>query len=517
LIDQNKTNHSAILPLLNGSRDKDPVDFFLLGLKDWITDQFSPGDQAVVHRMEEVPINGSRGWWINIWTDHTNKDRSLFEVGNARHPKAYNALVFGALIKRPRSEAPSARSELRTPQYPHPTGAGAEVRQAAISGNHADGFTTIIIGSETVQARSKDELMQGLNQLREKGLIRRNFEFFSQNAQGDRTDEIHFLIFIKSVNGGADELILVDWRDADGIAEILNRSPRSGPESIRSEARRANRAVIVAQRVVGFFVGNNGRLVVDNLQGLAGEVKVSVESVGVHEFAGVIRSEARRKLNEIENRVQGEVLVGRDVAERAIQWFLGQLEKRVSESLVIAFDVDGDTTSLVEGLNQPDVQSRIGLALFPKGMREVKIAGLNTQFLPSFTGYRPLFSFKNGEALPLVTNKVTPGLFGLNRSLFGVGLEGEVKEGEPFFEVVTRVAQIVNALLVADRVQKAEELRNPATQEAIRAELLKDLFYQYDPKIVRFDEEGNLLVDRSRLFEFVTQLFQAEATVAKAA
>ena len=148
-------------------------------------------------------------------------------------------------------------------------------------------------------------------------------------------------------------------------------------------------------------------------------------------------------------------------------------------------------------------------------MKDVQIAGLNQQFLNELDAYRPLFSVQNGKALPVIADDIQSATAAQNAALFGVGLQGQALEGEPFFEVVERVAQIVNALLVADRIETAEELRNEVIAEEIKAELLKDLFDEYDGKIVRF-ENGHLVIDRSRLFHFVTE-YLAQAQLATSA
>ena len=104
----------------------------------------------------------------------------------------------------------------------------------------------------------------------------------------------------------------------------------------------------------------------------------------------------------------------------------------------------------------------------------------------------------------------------MNESLFGVGINKADIEGEPYLEVVEKVVQIVSGLLVAERIKKTPDLKNPAKLQEIKAELLRQLFQEQAlPDIVSF-QNGNLIVNRSYLRNFITEYF-ARAEIRKAA
>ena len=89
-------------------------------------------------------------------------------------------------------------------------------------------------------------------------------------------------------------------------------------------------------------------------------------------------------------------------------------------------------------------------------------------------------------------------------------------EGEPYLEVVEKVVQIVTGLLVAERIKKAVDLKNPAKLQEIKAELLKALFREQAlPDIVSF-QNGNLVINRSELRNFIVE-YLAQAAIKKAA
>ena len=79
-----------------------------------------------------------------------------------------------------------------------------------------------------------------------------------------------------------------------------------------------------------------------------------------------------------------------------------------------------------------------------------------------------------------------------------------------------KVVQIVTGLLVAERIKKAVDLKNPAKRQEIKAELLKELFREQAlPDIVSF-QNGNLVINRSFLRNFITE-YLAQAELKKAA
>lgn len=123
---------------------------------------------------------------------------------------------------------------------------------------------------------------------------------------------------------------------------------------------------------------------------------------------------------------------------------------------------------------------------------------------------------QNPEAVPVVNDTLQADYLGVNPSLFGVGINQSDIEGEPYLEVVEKVVQIVSGLLVAERIKKVSDLKNPAKIQEIKAELLKQLFKEESlPDIVSF-QNGNIIVHRSSLLSFITEHL-ARAEIRKAA
>lgn len=279
-------------------------------------------------------------------------------------------------------------------------------------------------------------------------------------------------------------------------------------------AQRSELRVLSSEVVQVFYSGNTDGVTLNNM---ASKIETSVFSGDVNEFAEDIRLDVRERLNAVNRSARGPVSVTPDLAEKATRWLTGVLTRKTNKSLGIIVDAPENRDSLQQALLRKDVSEKIGVAFVTRRMRDIKLDGINVETIGTASGYRIRHSLDNGRAMPAITDaaKVT------SEHVFSVRLSGEERKSEPFFSVVAEVARVVTGLLTADKILPADELKKSVSRSDIKAELLKDLFQDFagfteQDGLIQFDEDGNLSVNQSILFRFVTEHLARERVTASA-
>jgi len=299
-----------------------------------------------------------------------------------------------------------------------------------------------------------------------------------------------------------------------------------GWNGARSEARAELRRSATEnsnfmRRLVEVIVGPAKAYAVEEVAQAAKFVRSEVRQVGLEEFADRLRTVALNRVSESQER-----FVGKEEVMDQIRYWTSLLEKEeIKEGLTIALEVLPDDSrftleNFVEALLDPRVEGGLETVIF-SGRTDVlnpfvdriKAQGLRQTTIKNLNLFRE-GGLVSQKVLPVV-RKDTHSSF-VNRLLVNVGVnKGGVSD--PILEVAESVLQVVTALLLAKRVQSAEELRNPKKAEALRAELLKDLFVAYEDQrnIVLFGGDGSVIIERVALRAYLEHL--AELAVEQAA
>lgn len=259
----------------------------------------------------------------------------------------------------------------------------------------------------------------------------------------------------------------------------------------------------------------------NDLQEIAGESEKVIITVGSGEFASAVRTslsdqfESVRKTQPLPASGKTQLRVNETLARRIGSQILENFVRtqRDTESLAVAFHRPGREKMLEEVLGQDEVKGFLSLAFISKEMNEIHVEGLNVQKVRvESLGLRPNRTAQNSLIAVLTENEIPDRPYS-----YAVRQSGTAVEGEPFFDTLMELIDILAAAVVSssEGVNSKKDLKDPAVQKRVKAELLSRLFGEGFLKdrmpegVFSFDEEGNVRTDRGLFMKLMTEAIAA--------